>query len=356
MGRRLAGAKKNNKTYLFTYNDEGLRTSKTKNGVTTTYYLNGSRIVAEETSGNLTVYIYDASGSPIGMQYRGANYIAGAWDIYWYEKNLQGDIVAVYEESGVKVASYVYDAWGNHETYYHHGGQVLSVVKNPFRYRGYYYDIDLGLYYLNSRYYDSVVGRFINADSSLYHNIFGYNMFAYCNNNPVNYYDQTGENADALFMSWLTGVGSAALSEPTLIGEIILIVGVVAIGVIWLGEQIADGTQVIEDIIESQDDPPQSITEPPDKSNEKVKDDTKPSSPGTMQREVEKGQAPKDIESVHKPHNTKTGKPHIHLRNGTSMNNDGSPHDAHKGIPHLTKKIKDWLSKHNWATEYNIFP
>ena len=54
------------------------------------------QLMAEEINGNITVYIYDASGTPIGMQYRGANYSANTWDIYWYEKNLFGDIVAVY--------------------------------------------------------------------------------------------------------------------------------------------------------------------------------------------------------------------------------------------------------------------
>ena len=81
-GRDLAGAVDGSDTYSFIYNDQGIRTSKTKNGVTTTYYLNGSQIMAEETSGNITVYIYDASGTPIGMQYRGANYSANTWDIY----------------------------------------------------------------------------------------------------------------------------------------------------------------------------------------------------------------------------------------------------------------------------------
>ena len=100
-------------TYSFTYNDSGIRTSKTKNGVTTTYYLKGSQIIAEETSGNITVYIYDSEGLPLGMQYHGASYAANTWDIYWFEKNIFGDIVAVYDEAGTKLISYKYDAWGN---------------------------------------------------------------------------------------------------------------------------------------------------------------------------------------------------------------------------------------------------
>ena len=67
------------------------RTSKTVNGVTTTYYLDGSKIVAEETDGNHIVYVYDAGGSPIGMQYHAAHYSTNKWDVYWFEKDLLGN-------------------------------------------------------------------------------------------------------------------------------------------------------------------------------------------------------------------------------------------------------------------------
>ena len=121
------------------------------------------------------------------MQYRGANYSANTWDIYWYEKNLFGDIVAVYNHSGTKLVSYVYDAWGNFTTTYHNGTTSNSVVaNNPFTYRGYYYDCDLELYCLQTRYYDSNTGRFINADDVGYlgenGDINSYNLYAYCSN------------------------------------------------------------------------------------------------------------------------------------------------------------------------------
>ena len=76
------------------------------------------------------------------------------------------------------------------------------VTNNPFRYRGYYYDIDLGLYYLNARYYDANTGRFISADSyvSTGQGLIGYNMYAYCGNNPVMYFDPAGE-------AWWTVIG-----------------------------------------------------------------------------------------------------------------------------------------------------
>ena len=152
-------------TYSFTYNADGIRTSKTKNGVKTTYFISGSRIVAEETNNNFTFYLYDSAGAPIGFKYHAASYAEDVWDIFWYEKNLQGDIVAVYNKAGTKLVSYAYDAWGNFTVSYHNGANSSSVAaKNPFKYRGYYYDADLGFYYLGSRYYDSYTGRFINAD------------------------------------------------------------------------------------------------------------------------------------------------------------------------------------------------
>ena len=194
-GRRLASATKGGLTYTYTYNDEGIRTSKTVNDVTTTYYLNGSQIVGEETSGNITLYLYDASGSPVGMQYHGASYAADVWDTYWFEKNLQGDIVAVYDTNATKLIYYKYDAWGNTTVTYSNGGASTTATKNPFRYRGYYYDSDLELYYLQTRYYDAKIGRFINADGyvSTGQGILGNNMYAYCNNNPVMYCDHSGE-------------------------------------------------------------------------------------------------------------------------------------------------------------------
>ena len=197
-GRRLVSATTGSNSLSFTYNADGIRTSKTKNGVTTTYYLSGSQILAEETNGNFTVYIYDADGSILGFQYRGADYFQNTWDTYFFEKNLQGDIVAVYNEAGTKLVSYTYDAWGNFTRTYTNGGQNTAAANNPFTYRGYYYDFDLKFYYLNSRYYDPYIGRFINADEAFIITATPYgltdkNLFAYCDNNPVMRTDNGGQ-------------------------------------------------------------------------------------------------------------------------------------------------------------------
>jgi len=196
-GRQLATAVKGSYTLSFEYNDEGIRTSKTVNGVEHIYRVVGSQIVTEEWGNNLIIYLYDAEGAPIGMQYRNTSYAEGAYDTYWFEKNLQGDIVAVYSETGTKLMAYTYDAGGNFSTTYYNGGASTTATYNPFRYRGYYYDAELGFYYLNSRYYDPAIGRFINPDDVSLLGANGdfasLNLYAYCGNNPVARADDGGE-------------------------------------------------------------------------------------------------------------------------------------------------------------------
>ena len=131
------------------------------------------------------------------MMYRTTSYSPNQWNIFYFEKNLQGDVIALYNSSGTRVAYYTYeDAWGNHVVGYTNLHLNEGAQYNPFRYRGYYYDTDLGMYYLQSRYYDSKICRFINADSyvSTGQGILGSNMFAYCNNNPITNIDPSGES------------------------------------------------------------------------------------------------------------------------------------------------------------------
>lgn len=113
---------------------------------------------------------------------------------YYYVLNLQGDVVAILNSSGEQVVGYTYDAWGKLLTTTGSMASTLGLY-NPLRYRGYVYDRETGLYYLQSRYYNPTWGRFINADAyaSTGQGILGYNMFAYCQNNPVNHSDPTGK-------------------------------------------------------------------------------------------------------------------------------------------------------------------
>ena len=144
-------------------------------------------------------FTYDATG-PMSMTFYGAE--------YFYLKNAQGDVTGLVDSSGTQVVAYAYDAWGNILTTT--GSMAGSLgYTNPFRYRGYFYDTETGLYYLNSRYYDPGVGRFINADEYVSTNqgILGDNGFAYCQNNPVRYGDSQGT-----FINTLMGIATGALS------------------------------------------------------------------------------------------------------------------------------------------------
>lgn len=115
------------------------------------------------------------------------------------KRNLQGDIVAIYNEDGEQICTYTYDAWGNCtvSTPSSTTGVDYSMVHtyNPFRYRSYFYDVETGLYYLQSRYYNPEWGRFINADAyvSTGQGLLGNNMFVYCNNSPIMLIDPAGE-------------------------------------------------------------------------------------------------------------------------------------------------------------------
>ena len=194
-GRRLVGAVTSDKNMSFTYNVDGLRTSKNVNGITTHYIYDGNILLSEYTDTEIIVYIYDALGSPIGFKYRDSSYETDVWDVYWYEKNLQGDIVAIYDTIGTKLVSYAYNAWGITFINYYEDGENTTAIKNNLTYRGYYYDSDLELYYLQSRYYDSKTCRFINADalmSGVTGSLKGYNLYAYCFNNPIAFTDSEG--------------------------------------------------------------------------------------------------------------------------------------------------------------------
>ena len=218
-GRQLATATNGTNTLSFAYNADGIRTSKTVNGVKHTYLLSGSTIMAEywQQSGvqHVLIYLYDNAGAPVGMMYRTNAYAADTYDYFLFEKNLQGDIVAVYNSSGTKLLSYTYDAWGNCTVT---GSTTTGAQYNPFRYRGYYYDSELGLYYLNSRYYDASIGRFINADIHVNANqdLIGFNMFAYCGNNPISKQDPSGQVAivDDLVLLGIASVAALIVIIP----------------------------------------------------------------------------------------------------------------------------------------------
>ncbi len=203
-GSELASATKNSVTTYYTYNDSGIRTGKTVGGVEHTYLLDGSLILSEAYDSKLFIYVYDENGAPIGIRYRVNAYGANAFDYYFFEKNYQGDIIGIYTASGTRVVWYEYDAWGNLVSSGNTPNYLWLKNANPFRYRGYYYDIETGFYYCGSRYYDPTIGRFISPDSTntLMNTPMAYtdkNLYAYCDNNPVMRVDHGGAFWDTVF-------------------------------------------------------------------------------------------------------------------------------------------------------------
>ena len=213
--------------------------------------------MAEEWGNRLVLYLYDADGSPIGMQYRNTSYAEGTFDTYWFEKNLQGDVVAVYNQAGTKLISYTYDAWGNSSVSYYNSGASTTATYNPFRYRGYYYDTETGLYYLQSRYYNPQWGRFLNADEIDYlgadGSLLSYNLYAFCMNNPVNRYEINGNwslpnwakvaiGAVATVAAVAVTVATGGAAAPVLVGVAVSTISSGAIGYATGGVQgMVDG-------------------------------------------------------------------------------------------------------------------
>ena len=197
-GRKLTTLQSGNDSISYKYDSNGVRTSKTVNGVEYTYeYLNGH--LMHETRGEKVFdYCYDANGQLYAVSYK-ANSSTDAVT-YYYAHNWRGDITSIYDGDGNMVAKYEYDVWGNVLTVTDANNKSITDKNhianlNPFRYRSYYYDSESGFYYLMSRYYDPVVHRFLNADGYFQSGdgILDTNMNAYCRNNPIMYYDPTGE-------------------------------------------------------------------------------------------------------------------------------------------------------------------
>ncbi len=156
--------------------------------------MDGDRIL-QETDGVTTLTYYYGANGVIGFHYNGTD--------YYYRKNLQGDVIAIYTAVGVLVAEYQYDAWGKVLNIINHNGSNIGSI-NPFRYRSYYFDQETGLYYVSSRYYDPEVGRFISPDTTdiLTATPMGLtdkNLFAYCDNNPVVRVDRGGQFWETVF-------------------------------------------------------------------------------------------------------------------------------------------------------------
>lgn len=166
-------------------------------GLTTTYqYVNGQLLGEEHSDGTALRFTYDPFGALSGIQYKSAY---GSTTDYYVRCTLNGDVDQIYDTSGNLLARYIYDSWGRTVSILNGSGQEILTgdhiaVVNPIRYRGYYYDGESGLYYLQSRYYDAKTGRYVNPDGYVYtgQDMQSGNMYAYCGNNPIINIDPTG--------------------------------------------------------------------------------------------------------------------------------------------------------------------
>ena len=181
----------------FVYNADGLRVQKTVNGVATNYTLHGKNIV-HMTKGNAELHFwYDAQNRPAIVEFNGTK--------YGYLYNLQGDVIGLIDSANTEVVKYTYDAWGKPLSV---TGSLANTIGyyNPFRYRGYVYDVETGLYYLRSRYYNPSWGRFVNAD-----NFVKNSLFAYCLNNPIVNCDENGSSE--VFQFAAMGIGNVVCAS-----------------------------------------------------------------------------------------------------------------------------------------------
>ena len=201
-GRILKKINTSDKSVQMSYDSNGMRTQKSVDGVKTNYYYDSNKNLIALVKGNDTLlFYYDSDGSATSFSYNGT--------MYFYVKNLQGDVVRIIDLSGTEVASYVYDSWGNIKDT---KGEPTIREINPIRYRGYVYDTETSLYYLQSRYYDPFTGRFLNADDThyiMFPSLMA-NLYTYCDNNAISNTDTNGKTA----WLWMLGLYAVKKSMP----------------------------------------------------------------------------------------------------------------------------------------------
>ena len=254
--RQLKTLNKTGLSMAFQYDADGRRVKKTVNGTATTYWRDTDGKIMKMQKGNdILLFMYEGDGSLIGFTLNGTP--------YYYLYNGQGDVIGLMDSGANLVAEYVYDSWGRPVSV---TGTLAATVGqlNPFRYRGYEYDAETGLYYLLSRYYDPMTMRFVNADefAQTGSGVLETNMFAYCLNNPINHTDPHGKFALAL------GGGIALL---TALAKAVGVAALAAIGAaagVVVGKGITDSRREKEREKSYEISPPISIPRERDKSED----------------------------------------------------------------------------------------
>ena len=263
-GRQMQTATKGNTTWTYTYNADGLRTGKTDGSTTYSYKWNENGQLSSMVCGTSSAWFYyDHEGKPLYMEYADGNDECSG--TYRYILNLQGDVVGLYDLTRDCMAmTYTYDAWGRELSWSTlNSGYAGLLYGNPLTYRGYIYDRETGFYYLQSRYYDPSVGRFLNADGYILTGpgIIGHNMFACCGNNPVNRVDPTGHFWSEIWEFTKTAIteigkamgglspayagcgGAVAIDGPLPFGDIVGIAGMALLTLGAIGQGIYQAVQ-----------------------------------------------------------------------------------------------------------------
>ena len=205
-GRQLDSTNVGGMNLSYSYNADGQRTSKSRSAYYTDEYVYyGTQLSTLIRNGvgykHSLTFIYDDNGQALGFYYDTNLNDSNPGTKYYYVCNAQGDVLQLRDHTNAPVANYYYDTWGKLLGITDANGNAITAfnsvaVLNPIRYRGYFYDTETGFYYLNSRYYDPEIGRFINADAMIKApglNALSTNMFTYCANNPILYSDSTGQ-------------------------------------------------------------------------------------------------------------------------------------------------------------------
>ncbi len=193
---------------VYTYDASGIRTSKKVNGTTTEYLIAGGSVLGEKKNGVWQYYLYDGDGQLSAISYKGGDY-------YYIRDNLR-TITGLVDANGAAVVNYRYDSWGRMLDITGSMAETLG-KDNPYRYKGYCYDEETGMYYLKSRYYAPEICRFISADDIAAMldspmSLWDKNLYVYCDNDPVNKKDDDGEIANFVAMGLLGAVVNVGVS------------------------------------------------------------------------------------------------------------------------------------------------
>jgi RHS repeat-associated protein len=265
----------------------------------------GNALAQERSANNEITKRFYSSGVQLANQQK-----------YYYTRDHLGSIREVTDENGTVQARYDYDPYG-------HRTKLTGNFEADFGFTGHYFHQPSGLHLTRFRAYDANYARWLSRDPI--GELGGINLYGYVGGNPINYYDPLGLNPLLI----VAGGAIIISEEAVIVGAAVTIFA----GTVYIIEQGIDSAFWILDKI---------------LNGEQCSKASKPSSPGKMQREVERGWAPREIDRVDNGH-PGSPEPHVHYKNGTSSKQNGEVHDKHKGIPNPSRETREWLEKHGWT-------